>query len=91
MITKTTQLANLKLNQEQLEILEKQLASILDYVKHLDEVDISGVEPTYNVTMNKNITREDVVSNCLTQSEVTTNADNFKNGLFVTKGVFDGE
>ncbi|MBI2597009.1 Asp-tRNA(Asn)/Glu-tRNA(Gln) amidotransferase subunit GatC [Candidatus Daviesbacteria bacterium] len=82
-------LANLPLAPEEEEKYSQQLSKILDYIKELDSVDTSGVEPTFNVSGQKNIMAEDNIGSCLPQDEVLSNATQKRNGLFVTKGVFE--
>lgn len=58
-LLKLAQLARLKLTEEEIERLPEELSTILEYVKQLDKVDTNGLEPTYQVTGLKNITRSD--------------------------------
>lgn len=82
-------LANLPLSKEEEEKYSEQLSKILDYVDQLNQVDTLGVEPTFNVTGNSNVMRKDETVASLSQEEALSNASNKKDGLFVTKGVFD--
>jgi aspartyl-tRNA(Asn)/glutamyl-tRNA(Gln) amidotransferase subunit C len=52
-------LSMLRLSDEEIEKLQTELSEILNYVKTLDKVDVEGLEPTYQVTGLKNVTRED--------------------------------
>jgi aspartyl-tRNA(Asn)/glutamyl-tRNA(Gln) amidotransferase subunit C len=85
------ELANLSLTDEETQKFETQLSEVLDYIKKLDEVDVSGVEPTSQVTGLENISREDESRPLLTQEEALSNAKATYNGLFVVKGIFDEE
>ncbi|OGL26065.1 hypothetical protein A3E49_02645 [Candidatus Saccharibacteria bacterium RIFCSPHIGHO2_12_FULL_49_19] len=58
-LLKLAQLARLKLTEEEISRLPNELSVILEYVRQLDKVDTSGLEPTYQVTGLKNITRTD--------------------------------
>ena len=60
-IEKIADLARLDLTEEEKIKYAKNLSDVLDYMKILDEVDISGVEDTSQTTGLKNIYREDVV------------------------------
>lgn len=84
-------LANLPLSQEEEKIYSKQLTAILEYVEQVESVETKNVEPTFNVTPNKNITRQDTASNSLTQDEALSNASKKKDGFIVTGGVFENE
>jgi len=52
-------LARIELSAEMRERLKRDLASVLDYIALLEEVDTSGVEPLYQVTGLQNRTRPD--------------------------------
>lgn len=84
-------LANLPLSSEEEEKYTSQLSKIIDYIDQLNEVGTSNIEPTYNVSGNTNVTREDKVGKSLTQEDALKNGPNKKNGFFVTKGVFGNE
>ncbi|MBI4036649.1 Asp-tRNA(Asn)/Glu-tRNA(Gln) amidotransferase subunit GatC [Candidatus Daviesbacteria bacterium] len=89
-------LANLTLSSDEEEKYSKQLSQILDYMEKLNEVDPDkigvdtlNIEPAFNVTGVSNVMREDITEAGLSQEEALSNAPNKKNGLFVTKGVFE--
>ena len=52
-------LARLDLSDQELDIYGKQLSDILGYIEQLQEVDITGVEPTAQITGLENSWRED--------------------------------
>ena len=54
-------LARLDLTAAELEKYGGQLSGVLDYIDQLKEVDVSGVEPTAQVTGLANVLREDKV------------------------------
>jgi aspartyl-tRNA(Asn)/glutamyl-tRNA(Gln) amidotransferase subunit C len=58
-VLKLALLSRLKLNDEEIERYRGELSSILEYVEKLNSVDVSGLEPTYQVTGLKNVMRED--------------------------------
>lgn len=82
-------LANLPLTSEEEEKYSEQLSKILDYFEQLNQVDTSGVEPTFNVTGLNNVMREDETTVSLSQEEALSNAPKKKDSMFETKGVFD--
>lgn len=53
------QLARLELSPEELKLYGSQLSDILNYINQLQEVDVSDIEPTAQVTGLKNIMRGD--------------------------------
>jgi len=57
------QLSNLQLTDEEVASLRGDLENIIGYVQQLDELDTTGVEPTYQVTDLKNVWRDDLVDN----------------------------
>ncbi|HMS22744.1 MAG TPA: Asp-tRNA(Asn)/Glu-tRNA(Gln) amidotransferase subunit GatC [Candidatus Levybacteria bacterium] len=85
-------LANLNLNQEEEEKFDRQLNGILEYVKKIEEIDVTNVTPTSQVTGLENITRYDnVPTPSLTQDEATSGTYSKHNGLFKVKQLIDGE
>lgn len=54
-------LSSINLSDEELESLRGDIASILNYIEQLSELNTEGVEPTYQVTGLKNVYRDDVV------------------------------
>ncbi len=53
------ELSNFSISEKEAESLKKDLGEILKYVSQLDEVDVSGVEPTYQVFEMENVWRDD--------------------------------
>lgn len=88
-VAHVAKLANLKLTEPEIDKFRKQLSSILDYFKKLQEVDTSNVEPTSQVTGLENITREDKAKPSLEQEEVLSNTKNKHNGMFKVKGILE--
>lgn len=82
-------LANLPITPEEEEKYTEQLSKILEYVDQLNKVNTTGIEPTFNVSSNENISAEDQTNTSLTQEEVLSNTAKKENGFFVTKGVFN--
>jgi aspartyl-tRNA(Asn)/glutamyl-tRNA(Gln) amidotransferase subunit C len=67
-------LAKLDLTQEEIAKFQTELSEILGYVEKLSEVDVSGLEPTTQVTGLTNVMRKDEVRNYgLTQQELLKN------------------
>lgn len=55
------QLSSLQLSDDETTNLQKDMGNILNYIQQLDELDTTGVEPTYQVTGLENIWRDDTV------------------------------
>ncbi len=56
-------LARLGLTDKEIKKIEKELSLILDYIKKLEEVDTSKVEPTSHPHLLENVVREDIAQN----------------------------
>ena len=56
-------LAKLELSDAEKEAAKKDMASMLDYIDKLNELDTNGVEPLSHVFPVHNVFREDVVTN----------------------------
>lgn len=54
-------LAHIAVSEEEAVKLRSELDTILGYVRQLDSLDTSGVEPTYQVAGLTNIDRDDVI------------------------------
>ena len=75
-------LAKLSFSEDEKEKFVEQFNQILDYMEKLNELDTSGVEPTYNVLALNNVMRPDEVKNWLTQEQAIANAPRSNHGLF---------
>jgi aspartyl-tRNA(Asn)/glutamyl-tRNA(Gln) amidotransferase subunit C len=60
-VLKLARLSRLKLTEDEIEKFQTELSEILKYVEQLDNVDVEGLEPTYQVTGLKNVSRPDEV------------------------------
>ncbi|MBA2279318.1 Asp-tRNA(Asn)/Glu-tRNA(Gln) amidotransferase subunit GatC [Candidatus Saccharibacteria bacterium] len=60
-ILKLAKLARLRLTETEINKLQGEIGEILEYVEVLQNVDIKGLMPTYQVTGLTNITRPDEV------------------------------
>lgn len=88
-VKKVAKLANLPIPEEEEEKYSRQLSKILEYIEQLNRADTSKVEPSFNITGIDSVSRDDSEENCLSQEEALNNAPDSKNGMFVTKGVFE--
>lgn len=90
-VSKVIRLANLHIQEGQLEKYSKQLSGIVDYIDQLKEVETGVVEPLFNVSANRSNMREDEIKKSLSQDDALQNTLNKRDGFFVTKGVFSDE
>ena len=82
LIEKVASLARLKLTDADIKKFQPQLKEILDVFSKLDEVDVKGVEPSFQPVELKNVIREDKIEPCLTQEMALKNSENKKDGYF---------
>lgn len=82
-------LANLSLNDNEVEKLGDQLSETLKFVEQLSEIDTSGVSETHSVTNLSNIVRDDETESSLTQTQALQNAPVSENGFFKVKAIFE--
>jgi aspartyl-tRNA(Asn)/glutamyl-tRNA(Gln) amidotransferase subunit C len=75
-------LARLRLTPEEEQTLGRQLDQILNYIEQLNEVDVSGVDPTAHAFPLVNVTRADEPCPSLPHDEAMRNAPVESNGLF---------
>ena len=61
-ILKLAKLSNIELSDEEVEKYQTEVAWILEMIAKLNEIDTDGVEPTYQVSGNQNVMREDEIS-----------------------------
>lgn len=54
-------LSEFSLNDTEIDALQGDLQGIIEYISQLDELDVSGVEPTYQVFEMENVWREDEI------------------------------
>lgn len=75
-------LAKIAITDEEAERFTGELDTILGYVRQLDAVDTTGLEPTYQVTGLKNAMRPDVIIDYgeLTREDLLKNAPRQKDG-----------
>jgi len=89
MVRRIARLARLKLAEGEAEALEKELSGILDWVRQLDEVDVSGIEPMTSVVEMTLKKRADVVTDGNIADEILANAPARQDHLFVVPKVVE--
>jgi aspartyl-tRNA(Asn)/glutamyl-tRNA(Gln) amidotransferase subunit C len=75
-------LARISLSPEEEQRFGAQLDNVLGYIKQLEEVDVSGVEPTAHAFPLVNVTRPDEVFPSIPHAEALQNAPAKVKGLF---------
>ena len=82
-------LAKLELSDEEKEAAKKDMASMLDHIDKLNELDTTGVEPMSHVFPVNNVFREDVVINGDDSENILSNAPECKDSAFVVQKTVD--
>jgi aspartyl-tRNA(Asn)/glutamyl-tRNA(Gln) amidotransferase subunit C len=85
----TAQLARLNLSDAEIAKFQTQLSHVLAYVEKLEQVDVSGVEPTAHANAVYNVFREDTPRDWLTADQALANAPRSANHLFVVPKVIE--
>ena len=75
-------LAKLELSESEKEDAKKDMASMLDYIDKLGELDTTGVEPMSHIFPVYNVFREDVVTNGDDRDNMLKNAPAEKDGTY---------
>lgn len=85
-VLKLARLARLKLTDAEIDRYAEQISEILQYVEQLQEIDLTGLEPTSQVTGLVNIERPDVIKDYgVTPEDLLKNAPATENGQIKVK------
>lgn len=75
-------LARLKLTDEEIDKFSKEFSDILDTFSSLNEVETSEVKPSFHPVEIKNVVRDDVAEECLSQEEALSNTEQKEDKMF---------
>jgi aspartyl-tRNA(Asn)/glutamyl-tRNA(Gln) amidotransferase subunit C len=67
-------LARLEIDPEKKVKLQKDMEEILAYIEQLEELDVSGIEPTAHAALLTNVVREDVAGESFPRDVMLANA-----------------
>ncbi len=89
-ILQLAELARLRLTDEELSQYAEDLTKVVEYVEQLNEVDVTGVEPTSQVTGLMNVLRDDEGDETrgMGTKELEALAPEFQDGYVKVPGVF---
>ena len=73
-VTYVANLARIELSEDEAAQFQGQLVSILDYIRQLESVDVTGIEPTAHASPVFDVLREDVARPGFTADEALLNA-----------------
>jgi aspartyl-tRNA(Asn)/glutamyl-tRNA(Gln) amidotransferase subunit C len=73
-VKKIATLANIKINDNEIEEIQDKFNQVLKYVSKIEEFDLTGVEPMTHVNEDYNVWREDEVKESMPIEDVLLNA-----------------
>ena len=84
-------LANIPITEKEQTSLADAFSQTLEVISELKSVDVTGVEPTHQVTGLENILREDIVNPevMFSQKEALANGKKTHDGYFVVERIID--
>ena len=82
MVEYVAELAKLRLNDEEKELMAEDLTKVLEYMDILNSLDTADVEPVTHVFGVENVFREDVVQPSFDREEILKNAIDTAYGCF---------
>ena len=82
-------LARLALTPEEEQKMAAQLGDVLGYIEKLNEVDVTGVEPTAHAFPMSNVTRPDEIRPSMNHEDALRNAPAQANGLFIVPKIVE--
>lgn len=86
-VKKLARLARIELSEEEVQKLQGNLGTILDYVEALKQVNTDGLEEVSQVTGLVNVQREDKVFMAGNREEIFREAPETKDGYFKVKAI----
>jgi aspartyl-tRNA(Asn)/glutamyl-tRNA(Gln) amidotransferase subunit C len=88
-VRRIARLARIKVADEEAKGLRKELSGILDWVRQLDEVDTSKVEPMTRVVDQEMKKRKDVINDGEIAADIVRNAPMAEDNFFVVPKVVE--
>ena len=88
-VAKVSNLARIKINNNQLSTISNELESVIEWIDTLNEVKTDGVEPIANVSGQKLPLREDKVTDGGYSEKILNNAPEKESGFFVVPKVVE--
>lgn len=88
-VRRIARLARIRLEDEDVPVLEGELNSILGWIEMLNEVDVEGVEPMTSVVSVKMKMRDDVVTDGASPERVVANAPRVDETYFMVPKVVE--
>ena len=82
LVKKVAKNARLPLTNEEIEKLIPEITDVLGLFSQLDNVDTTGVTPSFQPITIKNVMRDDTITPCLSQEAALKNTKHKINGYF---------
>ncbi len=89
-VQKVALLARLELTEEELDTQMGQINQLLDKFEKLQELDVTGIEPTSHSIPMFNVLRDDVERPSLPRDEILANAPEARNGCVIVPRILEG-
>ncbi len=86
-VRQVAHLARLNVTEDQIDAFAGQIGRILEYIDQLNQVDTTGVAPTFHASVQTNAFREDEVQGHLNLDEALANAPKEADGSFIVPRV----
>lgn len=88
-VQKIARLARLHLTEEELDVYQTQLSSILEYIATLDELNLDQIDPHIQAGNLRNITRDDIIQPSLPTEDALFNAIETRDNQFFIQPILD--
>lgn len=82
LINKLARLSRLHFNEQEKEMIKKDLQQMIGFVDKLKELDTTGIEPLLHMSDSVNILREDIVQGSISREEALANAPD-SDGVYI--------
>ena len=82
-------LARIAITPEETELFAQQLDRVLEHVELINQLDLTGIEPTAHAISVFDVVREDEPAKSLSREAALANAPHQANGLFMVPKVLD--
>lgn len=82
-------LARLRIDESEMDSMLKDFNKILEYVDHINEIDVSHIQEMDLYPHHENATRQDVIGDSLSRDEIAKLAPKFENGYIVVPKVIE--
>src|SRR5579862_7849510 len=89
-VRKVALLARLELTDDEIDEQARHLNALLEQFQALQQVDVSGIEPTSHSIPVVNVLREDIARPSLTPAEALANAPETRDGCFIVPHILEG-